>query len=65
MGRLEEDLKGLGIKSDGWCEEAQKARRRFRSIKDGAHAYMRKWHEAEKSNVAKWHAKGCSCGMER
>ena len=57
MGRLEEDLKEFGVKSEGWHEAAQKAGRWFRRIEDGAEAYTRRWHDAEKkSNAAKRHA---------
>ena len=39
--------------SEGWREAAHKAGRWFRWVEDGAEAYIRKWHDAEKSNAVK------------
>ena len=49
IGRLEEDLKGFGIKFERWRDAAQKTGRWCPWVEDGAEAYMREWYDAEKS----------------
>ena len=44
MGRPNENLKDLGIKSGGWRKTVQKAVSWFRLVEDGALAFMRKQH---------------------
>ena len=56
MGHFEEDLKALDTKPEGWHEATQKAGRWFGLVEDGAEAYMRKWHDAGRSDVTKRHA---------
>ena len=43
MKDLEEDLKAFGIKFEKWREAAQKVRRWFRRVEEGAEVFMRKW----------------------
>ena len=40
MGRFEEDLKELGIKSEGRRDAAQNADRSFRRVDDGSEACL-------------------------
>ena len=55
MGRLEEGVKESGIKSEGWCKAAQKAGTWFGRVEAGAEAFMRTWHDAERSRAAEQH----------
>lgn len=50
MGHLEEDLKAVPIKFEGWRGAAQKASRWFPRVEDEVEAFlMRKRHDAEGS----------------
>ena len=55
MKNLEEELKAFGIKVERWHEAAQKVRRRFRRVEDGAEVFMRKRHKDEKEATAERH----------
>ena len=56
MGGFEGDPTHYGIKSEAWRGgAAQNAGRWLREVEDGEEAYMRKSHDAERSDAAKRH----------
>ena len=55
MLHLEEDITVFGVIFEGWHKTAQKAIRWFRRNEEGAEAFMRKWHDAERCRAAERH----------
>ena len=65
MEDLEEDLKEVGIKFEGWREAAQKVGRWFERVEERAEVFMRKWHKDEKEGNGRATQDGCNRDSNR